>query len=84
MNPNFKAVNTMQKGDWTIVELRAREGHVTPAMCELMRTHSDATRVVPGANPRKVFVLTSVSSHARKGSARQRFVNDLNNLAAAV
>jgi|GEM_PF-5662562 len=81
---DLKVVNTTRY-DWLIaVELRLRQSRqFTPAMREQLRTHDDVLRVIPGNNPTKVFVLTSVADFAENNNSRADFVNELGGLAAA-
>ncbi len=80
---DLKVVNTTRY-DWLIaVELRLRQGRqFTPAMREQLRTHDDVLRVIPGNNPTKVFVLTSVADFAENNNSRADFVNELSGIAA--
>lgn len=83
MNPDLKAVNTTTKGNWVAIELRARNGHITPAMRRLMRTEPGVRAVVRGYDPTKAFVLLNEPAYALANGPRDELVQGLNTRAAA-
>lgn len=79
----FKVVNTTCKGHLVALELRLHDGQITPAMRQRLRLHDYVLRVFAGNNPTKLFVLTCVANHARKGKLRDDFVDSLSKFATA-
>lgn len=83
MNPEFQAVRIIEKDGWAILVLHTDTGRVTPTMRVQMGTHTHVKRIVTCSDPHKIFVLTPMGSHADKGPHQQRFVKELEALAAA-